>query len=350
MVFCYEYDKKTEMKDIEINESLLLRFFAGETNDVESENIINWIRASDANHVMAKDVYYIYYSACLDKVEAETDVDAAFRCVENKIQPKKAKLNKQRIVRLLQQTAAIIVIPLCIFTTYLLVKDTPSRAYSVEVSAKKGMVTKTVLPDSTVVWLNSGSILKYPSVFDADYRDVELTGEAYFDVQQDLNKTFRINTGNYTIRVLGTEFNVEAYAEDEIATTTLVEGKVEIEYKDIRGNNQFTYLAPSQKLTFNKDSKDVNIEPVSVAQYIAWKDGKIIFEKTSLKDVLRMLGKHFNVDFVVKDEALYVNSFSGKFDGERLDEILNLIQISSNINYAYKSNASLNDKALIEIF
>lgn len=341
-------------KEIEehISESSLLRFFAGQTTDQETEEIIKWICSSEECSQKARDVYYIYYTTELKQTKRSIDVDAAFKSVEQKINRKRKSLYRTNIFQLIQKIAVVAILPLSIFTGYLLTNsNTDNQVHYVEVSAKRGMVTKTVLPDSTVVWLNSGSTLKYPSVFLTEERSVELEGEAYFDVKKSEDQTFIINKDkDLSISVLGTEFNVEAYVNDESIAATLVEGSVKVQYKDDQGQKKDIYLSPSQKLVYDINNKKAETKEVSVAQYIAWKDGKIIFENTSLKDVLRLLGRHFNVDFRIKNKELYSNAFTGKFEGERLDEILELIKISSNINYKYIQEGSFNEKRLVEIY
>lgn len=335
-----------------ITESLLLRFFSGETSEEETKEIIKWIQSSDDNYKEAKDIYSIYSACKLEQAKSKIDINAAFNQIEGKIQKKRISLRTQSVIQLLQKIAVIIVLPLSIFTGYLLMnKNTPINTHYIEITSKKGMVSKTVLPDSTVVWLNSGSTLKYPSAFTSSERNVELEGEAYFDVQKNEDQPFYINKGqNLSVHVLGTSFNIEAYADDDIITTTLVEGKVKVSYRDTDGTSKESHLSPSQKLVYNINNKDAVTEDVSVAQYIAWKDGEIIFEDTGLKNVLRLLSKHFNVDFKVKNEQLYTNAFTGKFEGERLDEILTLIKMSSNINYRYIQKDSFNEKRIVEIY
>lgn len=335
-----------------ISESMLIRFFSGETSEEETKYIIGKIKASKECYDNAKEIYYIYYFSELKKAKKEVDIDVVFKSVQNRINKKKVNQDTARIFQLIQKIAVAIVIPLGIFTGYLLTNNAPNNQINyIEISAKRGMITKTVLPDSTIVWLNSGSTLKYPSSFSSKERNVELEGEAYFDVRKSEVQLFTINKGkNLSISVLGTEFNVEAYDRDDRIITTLVGGKVRVEYKNNQGSRVETHLTPSQKLVYDTRNKSVDIKDVSVRQYIAWKEGKIVFEDTNLKDALHMLSKHFNVDFLVKDQRLYSNAFTGKFEGERLDEILTIIKMSSNINYTYKQTDPFNEKRLIEIY
>lgn len=337
--------------DKNITEALLLSFFRGETSEIESATIQEWIELSDENSQMAKDIYSIYCISSYEQTEDIIDVNVAFNSVKGRIAKKNNRVRRAQLFQLVQKIAVAIVIPLSLFTAYLLTKNPINTVQYLEVTSKRGMVTKTVLPDSTIVWLNSGSTLRYPSFFQSSERNVELNGEAYFDVARNEEQRFIINTGkDLSISVLGTEFNVEAYADDNSITTTLVEGSVRLDYKDEAGLRKQSLLTPSQKLVYETESGRAQQESVSVSQYIAWKDGKIVFEDTNLKDALHILGKHFNVDFVVKNKQLYANAFTGKFEGERLDEIMSLIEMSSNLRYSYQSNDLFKEKRVIEIY
>lgn len=335
-----------------ISESLLLRFFSGETSMLENEEIISRIKSSEACARKAKEVYSIYYASVWKRTQQTVDVDEAFRSVEKKLQEKGSRLNRTKVIRLFQRVAVAIALPLCVLTGYLLNEKSASEPiHQVEVSAKMGMVAKAILPDSTIVWLNSGSTLSYPSRFLSGERNVQLEGEAYFEVRKAEDNPFLINKGkDLSIRVLGTSFNVEAYAADGQITTTLVEGSVKVLHRDKRGESAETYLTPSQKLVYDKQTKLVEKQDVSVAQYIAWKEGRIILEDTGMKEVLHMLSKHFNVDFEVKNEAVYSNAFTGKFEGERLEEILTMISMTSKVRYAHKHRDSLTEKRVVEIY
>lgn len=340
-----------ENKCESIQESLLIRFFAGETDTTENERIIEWINSSEESYQAAKEVYYIYYATKLHQIKKEIDVDVVFNTIEKTIRKGRFKQKKTQFIKIFQQVAAVLLLPVLMLTGYLWTQGQQSDMHYIELTAKQGMVAKAVLPDSTVVYLNSGSSLKYPSVFLSGERKVELVGEAYFDVRKDEKKRFSVYTPeNLSINVLGTKFNVQAYSGDDKITATLIEGKVNVVCRDEQGNRRQTELNPSQRLVYDLNNRKSEVKKVSVAQYIAWKDGKIIFEDTNLKDVLSMLSRHFNVDFTVKNPSFYSNSYTGKFEGERLEEILMLIHKSSNIRYELKQQDPWNDKRIIELY
>ena len=167
------------------------------------------------------------------------------------------------------------------------------------------MTTSVLLPDSTVVHLNSESSLRYPTFFAGDVRQVELNGEAYFDVTQHPRKRFIVSTPHHSqVEVYGTSFNVEAYGNETPISTTLIEGSVGFIYKNSKGKFQKSMLSPRQKLVYSPQTGDIKCYATSGESEISWKDGKLIFNDTPLDEVLHMLGKRFNVEFVLSNKGL----------------------------------------------
>lgn len=167
------------------------------------------------------------------------------------------------------------------------------------------MTTSVLLPDSTVVHLNSESSLRYPTFFAGDVRQVELNGEAYFDVTHHPRKRFIVSTPHHSqVEVYGTSFNVEAYGNETPISTTLIKGSVGFIYKNNKGKFQKSMLSPRQKLVYSPQTGDIKCYVTSGESEISWKDGKLIFNDTPLDEVLHMLGKRFNVEFVLSNKEL----------------------------------------------
>lgn len=158
------------------------------------------------------------------------------------------------------------------------------------------------LPDGTQVWLNASTTLKYPVVFDKSKREVELYGEAFFDVAKrtELGKRipFIIHTGSQSIEVLGTSFNVQNYGKKII--TTLVEGKVKLNFKNTTIPDQF--LRPNEQATFEQVSHQFSIDPIDPFYSIAWKDGNFAFYKTPLVEVMDIIGRWYDVQVEFKSQ------------------------------------------------
>lgn len=325
-----------------IEELLLLRYFSGETTYTENKEVEDWLLTSKENREVAENLYSIFFTTRVLESKKLTDGSKALIKVNKKIRSKKITLWTNR----LQRIAAIFLIPLLFVTGYMLLHEPPVE--SIEIRTTPGMIAQFNLPDGSKVWLNSGSRIIYPSRFENDSRDINLIGEAYFEVSKKEASKFTVNTNkDIQIEVLGTEFNIEAYELDEFVATTLVSGSINLKYKTREGENQTVLMEANQKIVYNTNSKNIENGIVFTQEVIAWKDGNIILRNTPLDDVLRILGKRFNVDFIVKDESLKENYFTGTFDSQHLDKILEHIRLSSNINYRILES-KLNNKNIYE--
>lgn len=191
------------------------------------------------------------------------------------------------------------------------------------------------LSDGTRVWLNSDSKLKYPvSFIYGQTRKVELVyGEAYFEVSKSTDHngdSFKVQSGAQEIEVLGTEFNVKAYKDDSHIVTTLVEGKV-----TIGDGVAYKYLKPSEQSIFDIENHQISVQKVDkVFDEIAWKDGYFCFKRKSMKDIMKVLSRWYNIEYVFKNTNKENKSFTGVLDREStIDEILTYIQKTNEINF-----------------
>ena len=194
------------------------------------------------------------------------------------------------------------------------------------------------LSDGTKVWLNSDTKIKYPVHFvDGETRKVELVyGEAYFDVSpstENKGSSFVLIQDRQNIKVLGTEFNIKAYKEDDKVYTTLVEGKVEV-------SNDYaaTILKPNQQSVITGTTKNIVVSNVKVYSEIAWKDGIFNFREKELQEFVQVLMRWYDVDIIIEDPALKTYKFNGLLrKNQDLYDILKLINQTEQINYEKKN-------------
>jgi ferric-dicitrate binding protein FerR (iron transport regulator) len=220
-----------------------------------------------------------------------------------------------------------------------------------EIVSKKGSRSTIKLPDGTKVWLNSDSKLTYAQDFSGKLREVSLDGEGFFDVVEDSSRPFIIYTEKINIRVLGTAFNVKSYAQDDLVETSLIRGKIEVTYND--RPSEKIILKPNEKLVIrkNQDSEKTSAEYLPKIQLTnmiptedhiipetAWLDNKIVFSNESLKNISHMLARRFDVEFEFKDDEVQNYTYTGVFERESLEKIMELISISESINYKINGN------------
>lgn len=229
-----------------------------------------------------------------------------------------------------------------------------------EITAPLGSKSRVMLPDSTVVWLNAGSRLRYAQTYNETGRDVDLVGEGYFQVRTNAAKPFVVHTGGVKVRAYGTAFNVKAYPEEKTITTTLVEGKVDVETLRTGGGEPIRLtLKPRQNVVITRgmeesgslaveeesvqvsagEESQAETSPVVVASdikttlYTSWKDENWIVERVNLDDFIVMVGRRFDVDFVYKSEDLKQYKISGTIRKETLEQVLDLLKLTTPLKY-----------------
>lgn len=331
-------------KDIEF---LLPRYCEGIATAEEQQRVKDWIQESEEHYRIVKQMEMLYLAADTIHVMSKVNTEKALVKV-------KGKRMGKRIVpwwEWAQRVAAVLFLPLL---TALLIQYYGGRddvVQMLEAKTNPGMTTSVILPDSTVVYLNSESSLRYPSTFEGqDQRKVELIGEAFFKVTKNVEKHFIVSTSHQSqIEVLGTSFNVEAYENTPDVSTTLIEGKVNFSFRSGSQKKQIV-LKPGQKVVYDSANGATRLYETSGETETSWKDGKIIFNNTSLEDALHILGKRYNVVFT-QTNAHLDDSFTGTFTNQRLERILEYFKLSSNIRWRYIDGKDVSQqKTHIEIY
>lgn len=211
-----------------------------------------------------------------------------------------------------------------------------------KVNNKKGMFVRTprgkdyqvILSDGTVVTMNADSRLTFPKLFEGNERVVHLSGEAYFKVKHDPSHPFIVRTKNMTTRVLGTEFNLKAYPKSD-AHVTLIKGSVEVHDKS---GKEAVRLKPGEDLLV-QDGQGFSVSSVDTEYYIQWQEGYFYFDNLPLIDVVRELGRWYNVNIEIRDNSLM--SYRLHFIAERnnsVDEVVENLNAFSYINVVKQGN------------
>lgn len=181
-----------------------------------------------------------------------------------------------------------------------------------------------VLADGTKVYLNAVSSVKYPTQFNGNQRLVELEGEAYFEVAKNKSKPFIVKSGNQTIEVLGTHFNVQAYDNEAVAKTTLLEGSVAVSHK-----NQKAILRPGQQANVSDNFNKITVREVDTEAAIAWKNGRFKFDDADLKTVMKQLERWYGIKVEYRGDVSDVRFNGGTFRNKNLSEVLKVLELSN---------------------
>lgn len=169
--------------------------------------------------------------------------------------------------------------------------------YNTLFNPRGSKVISVTLNDGTKVWLNSESSLKYPTVFTGSTREVEITGEAYFEVTHNEKMPFKVKKGDVEVTVLGTEFNVNTYPDEKNIKVTLVRGSVKV-----AANNNFVTIRPGEQAEVVAGSTPVTHESVNIEEVLAWKNGIFSYTNSDLETIMRQMARWYNVEVVYKDK------------------------------------------------
>ena len=195
-----------------------------------------------------------------------------------------------------------------------------------------------VLSDSTKVFLNSGSSLRYPTRFsNTDSRQVFLVGEAYFSVTKDGDRPFLVKSKQMEVQVVGTEFNFSTYPEDYSTEVVLVEGLVNLT-SDFHDKGRPTKLLAGSKAEFNRFDQKIEVSKVDTRLYTSWRTGELIFRNMPLKKIIIKLERFYNVTIINNNKALGEELFNASFKNESIENILKYLHESYSIEYTITNN------------
>jgi len=249
----------------------------------------------------------------------------------------------QKFMRIYMKAAAILLLPLFVagglVYSYLgnHVKSPIDRHVTSTIFAPLGARVSFNLPDGTTGMLNSGSHLTYSIPF-SNNRKINFEGEGWFEVKHDESHPFEISTGNSTLKVLGTSFNVSAYPAENYVEVVLKQGKVE--FRNNKGDEELTML-PSERLVFH-DGK-VRKSVTDPAKYSAWTEGQLVFRGDHMDEVARRIERWYNVKVYLADKELEKYSFRATFLDDTLEEVLRCLSITSPIKYNISEREQLPD-------
>jgi len=191
---------------------------------------------------------------------------------------------------------------------------------------------QVILEDGTIVWLNSGSSLRYPTVFAGAERRVEITGEAYFEVAKNPNQPFKVKINLSSgeggeIEVLGTHFNINAYEDEAAVKTTLLEGSVKVNH-----SNTTSQLKPGQQLQLSKQGRIEIMNKADLEETMAWKEGRFQFENADIHYIMRQIARWYDVEVEYKGEI--TRHFGGVISrNENVTKVLNLLELTGEVNF-----------------
>ena len=319
----------------------LLRYINNESSNSEKEEVEKWILSSNEN--------LLYYSE-LKNLELVSYMSVPSRASDEEYNRfiKQSNLKKRRnnIPSLLFKVAGAAIIVLSFILNIYYFAEKPATPTITKVYSKSDYINQTCsyytpkgvkghifLPDGSEVWLNADSRIEFPYKFSNTCRDVLLVGEGYFKVKSDSIVPMIVRTGkDFFVKVKGTEFNLSCYENDETATAELYKGSIEI--VEIK-NKTFKKLRPNQYY-IKANMKNISHIEVKQVKDSLWKEGFLIFNAADMNEVINKLSRWYGAEFIVKDNIVLANKINANFNGESLQQIMELISLCSDIEYKIK--------------
>lgn len=312
------------MKELSNIEELIIRFLDGYATEQESIALQDWMNTSETNRQLFEDMKAIWEGASDAAILNQLDVNQDWNTVKATMQqvnaPKEAVVRSIKPFNWLRTAAAGMALLILGTAIYFYINRGPAH------------IEQIALQDGSIVWLEKGSTFTYPDQFDADKRSVQLEGKAFFDITKDPNRPFIIESGQSTIEVLGTSFNVVSSAQ---ATEVVVNsGKVRLAEKAAPAN--FVDLSPNELGTITQDTllKAQNTDP----NYLSWKTGVFVFNDTPMERVFKDLSSYYQVELNLRKGLSSDCPINANFKEEQLDDILKTLAFTCDLDYSQTQN------------
>jgi len=370
----------------------LKKFFENEGSQDEAESVIKWLQDPDSNYRFENCLHNLWKEFEPESVDETPDLDATLDRIHHVINihskpefkslVQKASFGKKvnHFIKNLGRVAAILLVPLLIYTGWEYYHQRKWMATQTEVQYNEiicplGAQSRFELPDGTTGNLNNGSRLRYPVKFSGKTREVELYGEAFFDVKSMKSNPFVINTTGLDIKVLGTRLNVYSYPEEDYQEITLESGSIELFKKEQDGETLIVEMKPGQHLVykfersdsssgfgksegnliindskeeldevvkemapgkqtiFNTDNGRVYLKYDDVEQYTGWTNGKLILRNDPMPKLLKRMERWYSVKFKIMDDGITDYTYWATFEEENLDQVLRLLSLTGPIKF-----------------
>lgn len=316
--------------------SNIKKYLSGDNSDAEQKALLDWIR-QDKHLAEFQEVKKEWKKQVIQE-PIPSEHQESWNNIQNNLMDR-MQSNLKRTERRLHffRYAAIFIALISIpsilyFSTQ---SDSNSSLTYTTVSADFGQISKVLLPDSTIIWINSGSTIRYNNLFSTSNRDIDLTGEAFFKVQENKSLPLVVSSEDLRVKVLGTEFSVISYPEENTIQVILEKGKVELTSST---HSRFAHeMKPGELASFNKLRKDLTISNVNTGLYTSWKDGMINIYNLPLSELIVKLERRYNQKFIV-DSTIKDLPYTFTIKNENLNSILSLMEKITPVDVVQHDN------------
>jgi transmembrane sensor len=350
----------------------MVAYFENRITQTQAEELISWIGRNPGNLDCFHETEKTWHASGMLRQEKKDTGGAWQELVErindNGKRPVPGRMVRIRISTLYKAAAAVLLlIAIGAGTIFFSNSRQIFGVQTFEAAAPRGSRSVITLSDGSIVWLNSGTTLKYTSDFGKSSRDVILDGEAFFNITQNREIPFKVNTSEICITALGTSFNVKAYSDENTIETTLETGEVRIDRISPGSRTAAVkpvFLKPNQKAVFikgsdnpdissrkpaeaaEKISNEIKIKPplvqidslVDTRLFTSWKDSRWFFKSEKLSDLAPILERRYDVQITFMDSVTVNFKFTGTLKEESLVQVLHALTIAAPIRYEVSQN------------
>lgn len=315
-------------------DELITSYFSDKLNSEQLKELKDWINTSPENKKYFLKIREIWFSTISASEAKRFDKDLAFKyflAKTGKGQMRSIKSILNPAIRI--AAAAAVLFCISFFSYHQGSNNIKNQFTNIVMESPLGSMTKIYLPDSTLVWLNSGSKITYSQGFGVNERKIYLSGEGYFQVTKNEKLPMRIITKELMVKVLGTTFNFRDYPEEEEIIVTLEKGKI-ISQNLLKTSESYT-LAPNQKVTLNKKTKTMILSDVISRKASEWIDGSLFFDGQLLPDIIHTLERSYNVHIRIADASLNSCRFYGYFTRREntIQDVLDRLAATDRLKY-----------------
>ena len=324
------------MKEHEI-ESLLQKYYEGETTLAEEKLLKQYLNKKEQVPIYRAEQEWFSQLENEKKVEVTSDFEHKLEEVIQQTELKKAgTATIWPLFPFAYRIAAILLLTLGLGLVVYFTLFNKSSQW-IEVATSKKEIREVALPDGSKVWLNGVSTLRYSRELQlAAKREVWLEGEGYFEVAHKPDQPFSVHTGTATTQVLGTSFHVRSYPEELTVEVGVLSGKVAF-YAENKPEEK-VMLIPGHGAALRKENQLIRQTDHLDANLLAWKTRQLIFDDATLQEVIATLENYFTISIKTQDPALLKCRFKGKFTEARLEEILEVLQMSLEVSVTGAGN------------
>ncbi len=318
----------------------IIDYLSGNWDECESTLLTSWIEENEENQEIFSQLVDLWSAESIIKNEKNFDVDVAWNHIFEKLDGKTSSGTVHANFREILKYVAVFIFALVIggLGYSLIQKQNVFIATQVvEYTAPYGSQSDLKLQDGSVVKLNAGTTLKYDTGFGVKNRNIELNGEAYFEVAKNKELPFTVKAKDISVTALGTKFNVKAYDEEKLVSTVLMEGSVQVRNDELSQRKNII-LEPNQKAVFNMNDHQFSLAEVDGFSEVSWFSEAWVIQNKSLKEFAKLLERRFDVSIQFNDNQINDFVFGGTFKGETIEQILTAISYSAPVKYKISNN------------